>query len=196
MTQTLPFDNEMVEQLNRCVLWYLKHRFEGLRQFFDPEEIVSEVTVKFLERKTLERYDPARASLATYLFTSVRNVLMDLWAREMRRVYPLVAMPENENDISYLERARGYQPDPEDVVYLFEILEVLRKGIPTYGTEDVQTSEGVLRKGAYSFYTMKLLGYTRKEIAETFGVAKSWVGRLLTDMEVLLQQSGVKPSEG
>ncbi|MCB1896178.1 MAG: sigma-70 family RNA polymerase sigma factor [Zoogloeaceae bacterium] len=84
----------------------------------DAEEVAQEAFVRVW--RNAERFDPARASLTTWLFTIVRNLAMNALAQPQRRHHlPIEGVGDVADD----------GPDPEQATVLAERKRILRHAL-------------------------------------------------------------------
>ncbi len=136
---------EIYEKFSGKVLGYIQQRVQNLQI---AEDLCADVFVKIYEK--LGKFDSAKASISTWIFTITRNTVIDYY----RTAHTFEELPENMADKNSIEES----------ICREEMLETLAGALETLPERE----RDILILHYYS-------GKTLKEIAQTMGISYSYI---------------------
>lgn len=107
----------VLEQYDKCITGMIHKISRGKLSDEDVKDIKQEIALRAIEKRYFERYDPAKASIETYLFCLIRTVVINNYERQQRDpLYHVIG------SVGSGDRSAATQRSEEAVMELFSDL--------------------------------------------------------------------------
>jgi len=174
---------------------YFSMTMPDLMRFQEKEDLAQDVVVKFIRHNHIEKFDPKRTSIKYHIMLGVKTTLIDILRKEKYRRLefeldrPIAGTEEN---ITLLDVTPGQKDDPQDVLYLLDLLKDLKSRCKEWGNRVDVPMLGEVKVSAYSVYMLFLFGYNKGEIGKIFGFTGARAGQLVRQAEGFLCDMGIR----